>query len=319
MNQEINADPRPTAFGQPYVQREVPRAPIWPFWLYLLLVATIEATTILTHPRVGLVLYTGLLLGLTLHSGLGSRDETRKLALALTLVPLIRMLALALPLMQLPQTSWYPIVAVPLLLVSWVVVRQAGLPAVSVGLQAHNRTFHLLMVSGGLGLGALQYAVFQSADVSIPFGWGWLLLPLAGLMLLTGFAEELVFRGLLQTLAGRLMGRWALLYGAVAFAVLHIGYLSGLVVLFAFCVGLLFAFIVRASGSILGVSLVHGTANIFHFILLPLFFQATTTAQGSPRWLVMIGTVNPVLVLLALVVMAGGLSALLLVLGYLCK
>ncbi|NJO06977.1 MAG: hypothetical protein HC876_16475 [Chloroflexaceae bacterium] len=71
--------------------------PAWLFWGYLLLLATIEAITALTDLRIGLVLHVGLLFGLTLHSSLGATEAERRLALVLTMVPLIRTVSLALP------------------------------------------------------------------------------------------------------------------------------------------------------------------------------------------------------------------------------
>ena len=47
---------------------------------------------------------------------MGRAEGERKLALALTLAPLIRILSLALPLARFPQAAWYPLVALPLLL-----------------------------------------------------------------------------------------------------------------------------------------------------------------------------------------------------------
>jgi membrane protease YdiL (CAAX protease family) len=294
---------------------------VWLFWFYLLFIASIEAISAVTYPQIGVALYAELLILLAIHSGLGRSDEGRKLALALTLVPLARMLALALPLMDVPRVAWYAVVVVPLLLASWVVVRQMRFPAQPVGLRARNRAFHLMMMSGGLGLGTAWYVIFQAEHVGVVLvgegagaAW-WLLLPL---VVLAGFVEEMILRGLVQSAAWLSMGRMALLYSALMSAVLHIGYLSTTVVAFAFLIGFLFAYLFHWSGSLLGVGLLHGTASATHLIVLPTFLRTVEQSESTRAWMAFMNPVEPVLLLLILALMLLTLAAVLAVIGYLC-
>jgi hypothetical protein len=286
------------------------------FWCYPLLIAAIEAAAALTQPPVGLLLHGALLLGLMLHSTLGRRDETRRLALALAPLPLVRMLALALPLMDLPPLVWYPLVGLSLFGAAWVVAQQAGLTAARLGLDLRRRAFQLLMITGGPGLGAVQYALFPLPPLQA--GTGGTLLLLGSSILLASFATELLFRGLLQQTALPLMGQRALLYGAVIFAVLHIGYLSVVIVAFAFIVGLLFAWIVHLSGSLLGVALVQGTASITHLLLLPALIDTVARAAMPPAWVGLLSILTPGLTVLLLALMAVSLGLILLLLADLC-
>src|SRR5262245_30322365 len=96
----------------------------WLPWGYLLLVAAAEIITAAVNYQAGLVLHALLLIGLTIHSALEHHEAYRRLILALTLAPLIRLLSLGLPLMRLPQLAWYPVVAVPLLMATWLIIRQ---------------------------------------------------------------------------------------------------------------------------------------------------------------------------------------------------
>jgi hypothetical protein len=94
------------------------------------------------------------------------------------------------------------------------------------------------------------------------------------------------------------LGRWALLYVAVLFAVLHIGYLSVADVLFVGAVGLLFGYIVRLSGSILGVTLAHGLTNIVLFLLLPSLEEySQLSAATATTWLIGVGLLSGLLAL----------------------
>jgi hypothetical protein len=110
------------------------------------------------------------------------------------------------------------------------------------------------------------------------------------LTIFTGFTEEIIFRGLLQGLAVRMLGRWALVYISLLFAIMHIAYRSPADLLFVFVVGLLFAYIVYWSGSILGVTLVHSTANITLFLIMPLIANdITNSAQGPLTYAIWVG------------------------------
>lgn len=244
------------------------------FWGYLLLVAAAELLTSLVKPQIGLLLHALILGLLLLHSALATRDDDRKLVLALTLAPLIRLLSLSLPLTRFAQVAWYPIVAVPLLLAAWLIIRQVGVGRRALGLRGGNLPLQLMLMGGGLGLGAVEYGILRPAPLLPAFSWGAFALASLSLLIFTGFSEELIFRGLLQTVAWPLLGRWTIFYVSLLFAVLHIGYLSVVDVLFVFAVGWLFAYIVRWDGSILGVTLAHGLTNITLFLIMP--FLATT-------------------------------------------
>jgi hypothetical protein len=309
-----SSTPHPFSGGWP-AQRASARVAVGFFWCYPLLLAAIEATTALTQPHIGLLLHGALLLGLMLHSALGRRDETRRLALALAPLPLVRMLTLTLPLTHLPLLAWYPLVALSLLGAAWLVAQQTGLSAARLGLDIRRRAFQFFMIAGGPGLGAVQYVLLPTPPLFDGFGAGLLL---SGALLLAGFAAELMFRGLLQHTALPLLGRHALLYGALVFAVLHIGYLSVPLLVFAFLVGLLFAEIVHWSGSVLGVALVHGTASITHLLLLPALIDAMSNAAAPPLWIDALSTLAPGLVLLLLALMLVSLGLILLLLADLC-
>jgi membrane protease YdiL (CAAX protease family) len=83
--------------------------------------------------------------------------------------------------------------------------------------------------------------------------------------------EEVIFRGLLQKKSTDILGVWpGILYVTLIFAVLHIGNLSLLEVLFVFCIGGLYAVVVKTTKTIIGVSISHTLVNIFFFIICPL-------------------------------------------------
>jgi hypothetical protein len=74
----------------------------------------------------------------------------------------------------------------------------------------------------------------------------------------------------MQRCAEESLGEWGWLYVAGVFSTLYIGYLSPAQWLFVLGVGLLFGWVVKKTGSLVGVTLAHGIANICLYIVLPL-------------------------------------------------
>jgi len=92
------------------------------------------------------------------------------------------------------------------------------------------------------------------------------------LLLGTGFVEEFIFRGVLQRSAVEAFGGWGVIYVSLLFAILHIGFLSWIDVVFVFVIALFFGWVVKKTGSLLGVTLSHGITNIVLYLVVPFFF-----------------------------------------------
>ena len=84
--------------------------------------------------------------------------------------------------------------------------------------------------------------------------------------------EELIFRGVLQRSAVQAFSGWGIVYVSLLFAILHMGFLSWLDIIFVFAVALFFGWVVKKTGSLLGVTLSHGLTNIVLFLVAPFFF-----------------------------------------------
>lgn len=239
------------------------------FWGYLALATAGELTTSLLSVPAGMGLHIVLLIVLLVHGVLGAGHAERKLALVLTLAPLIRLLSLLMPLVDFPQLIWYPLVAIPLFVAAWIISQQAGVTRRDAGLRLGNVPLQIMLYGGGITLGILEFFILRPAPVGPVVDLPDLLLGSVSLIIFTGFAEELIFRGLMQTSAMPILGKWALPFVSLLFGVLHVGYLSLLDVIYVTVVGYLFALVAKWSGSILGVTLMHGLANITLFIVMP--------------------------------------------------
>lgn len=281
----------------PMYPRPLALHPALLFWSTLVLITVAEYATAVVQSQVGLTLHALLLLGLMVAATLARREEDRRLALALILMPIIRLLSLALPLPRLPQMAWYPVIAIPLLIATYMIVRQLGVSRRDLGLHMGVLPLQLALALGGLGIGALEYLILWPAPQSASFSWNVFLLSSLSLVLFTGFSEELIFRALLQRLALPALGRWGLIYVSLLFGVMHIGYLSATDVLFVAAIGLLFAQLGRWSGSIFGITLAHGLSNIMLFLVMPrLALQGQDSLAPVIAGLLLVGALAIVIV-----------------------
>lgn len=246
-------------------------ASMLPFWLYFLAIASAELLTVFLDPLVGVVCHGMILVALLIQSAFAADSGRRNLILGLSLVPLIRILSLAMPLVQLPQVYWYPIIYAPLLAATVVVMRIVKLKPSDVGLVRHDLPIQILLgVASGLAFGILEYMILRPKPMITDFTLQQIWLPAVVLLVTTGFVEELMFRGVLQRLAEPAMGFWqGIIYISLIFAILHIGFFSAVDIIFVLVVALFFAYAVKTTGSLIGVTLSHGIANIFLYLVMP--------------------------------------------------
>jgi membrane protease YdiL (CAAX protease family) len=236
---------------------------------YLAAITAAELLTTLLEPRVGLVLHGTLLVVLLLHTAFVWEFAVRDLLLSLAFAPLIRLLSLSLPLVNFPLVYWYFITSVPLFVTVVLTMRTLRFTWQEVGVNLRALPLQLPITLVGLLFGYLEYHILQPKPLAKAFTWEQLWLPALILMFSTGFAEELIFRGVMQRAATEALDRFSILYVSAVFAVLHVGYKSVLDVAFVFGVALFFGYVVKKTGSILGVSLAHGLTNIVLFLVAP--------------------------------------------------
>ncbi|HSH80517.1 MAG TPA: type II CAAX endopeptidase family protein [Herpetosiphonaceae bacterium] len=255
------------------IPHRTPHLPLL-FWGYLGIIAFAELVTSALDSRAGLAVHALVLVVVLAHGGTAGDDQAGKLALALALAPLIRILSLSLPLAQFPRLAWYPLVTAPLLIATVMLARQMHLTRAVFGLRPGDIPLQLMLGGSGFGLGVVAYLIFKPDPLLTVFSWDAFLLQTANLLIFTGLVEEAIFRGLLQSLALPVLGCRGILYVSLLFAALHIGHGSAVGIMFVFGVSLMFAYLVLWSGSILGVALAHGVMNVTLFLVIPFHIQS---------------------------------------------
>ena len=241
----------------------------------LAFIATAELVTTFVNAVTGMALHALLLSALIAGGSLWGEGThstpISRLLLSLTMVPLIRILSLSMPLTSFQPTYWYVVAGLPVFIALLVVMAALGLPAASVGLRLGRRLWlQLLITALGFGLGIMEYYILRSEPLIDDLTLEAFVVPALVLIIATGFLEELLFRGVLQSTALRVLGPFfGVVFVSAVFALLHIGYQSALDMAFVFAIALIYGWAVRKTGSIIGVSLSHGLTNIMLFLVVP--------------------------------------------------
>ncbi len=102
--------------------------------VYLLAITIAETITVTIEPLWGVISHIIVLTVIVLRSALNSRQIQQQLLLSLALVPLVRIISLSMPLANIPQIWWYPIIYTPLLVVTIIVARILHLRINDIGL-----------------------------------------------------------------------------------------------------------------------------------------------------------------------------------------
>ena len=259
------------------------RVQLAPLPVYFTLVVLAETVAAYGGGPEGLLLGMGIhvvvLFALLAHSALLSttNEGLSRLLAVLSLVPLIRVFSLGLPLTTFTIIEWLFLISLPLLAVAFTVMYTMGLRPRDVYLrlgELRGVPIQAAVALSGFGLGVIEFFILLPTEAWIPAFTLQQVLPAALIVgLASGVAEELIFRGLLQPQSERVLGPWAgLVFVALLFAALHIGFRSPVDLAFVFAVGVYFGFVVQRTRSLLGVIFAHGLANMALYLVLPFFF-----------------------------------------------
>lgn len=242
--------------------------------LYLVGILLAEVLTVFTDARLGVIVHTLILTSLIFGSARIRGRSGFLLLLALIPLPLLRIVTLSLPLTGFPLIYWFLLTSLPLFAAAFMVMRLLGWGWRDLGLSVSRKgvPVQLLVAATGLLFGFIEYLILRPSPLIERLSWQAIWLPAVILLISTGYLEELLFRRVLQRPVVKVMGVWpGITYGAILFAVFHIGYQSMADILFVFLVGLFFGWIVWKTGSLAGVTLAHGLTNITLFLVMPFY------------------------------------------------
>jgi uncharacterized protein len=250
---------------------------------YLCIITFAEAITTMADAYFGMFFHSVVLVILLIHGSLVRRGTLRRFLLLLTLAPLIRMLSLSLPLAKLglPVIYWYMVIGALLFIAAFVAGRVTDLAGQRIGWSWRNWPAQLVMGLSGFGLGYFEFKILNPGPLANYITWMDILVASLILLIFTGVLEEYIFRGLMQSATMQLMGKPGLVYVAVLFAILHLGYHSLADLIFVLLVGLYFGWWAWKTHSLLGASLAHGIANISLYVMFPLLLNSNSLPVSS--------------------------------------
>ena len=242
---------------------------------YLIAIVAAEIVTAHYNVEYGLAMHTIILFALVINSSIYQSTGFSYLLRSMMILPMIRIIGLSIPIMQIKPLYWFPIIAIPLFAASFILIRSQKLTRKKMGLVLGNVPLQLTIALSGVILGFIEYLILKPQPLISTFSMETVLFASIILIVSTGFAEELLFRGILQKNAENVLGKAiGLLYVSILFTALHIEWNSTLDIVFVFCVAIFYGYTFQKTKSLLGVTLSHGISNSFLFLVVPFIFPA---------------------------------------------
>ena len=151
--------------------------------IYLLAIAAAEVVTVGAQPLWGVACHIAILILLIVHQAVAPRYPHRQLLLSLALVPLVRIISLSMPLANIPQIWWYPIIYIPLIAGAVVVMRILGYRTDQVGLTLRRFPVQLAVGLTGVAFGVAEYLILAPEAMIPELTWQAAWLPIVMFLL----------------------------------------------------------------------------------------------------------------------------------------
>ena len=191
---------------------------------------------------------------------------------ALMLLPLFRLLNVAMPVFFNLTLYSYALVYAPMFIPIYLILKEKFITWDEAGLTFERFWFFLpVAVSLGLALGWGEYLVLKPQMLTVDNDPQHIIILVLTMILFVGVVEEFVFRSSLQTVLQERIGLTAgLVLTSVIFGFMHSGYHLPLELLYVTLAGLAFGMLFWLSKSLPVIALAHGVTNISLFLVAPL-------------------------------------------------
>jgi hypothetical protein len=244
---------------------------------YLLLIVAAELITSLVNPNWGLFCHGVIMFTLFGHAAFlyPAKKQSSYLLMSIALAPLIRIISLYAPLSKFYFLQWFLILSIPLFVSAFLLILFQHLNERDIGLVFKLRQIpsQLVISCTGILFGYVEYHILKPNPLIEELSFRSLIAPIIIMLACTGFMEELIFRGIIQHNAIEYFNSpLGIFFPTILFTVMHIGNLSVFDIMLVFLIGYFYAYAVKCTGSIAGVSISHGLTNIFLFLLMPLLW-----------------------------------------------
>jgi membrane protease YdiL (CAAX protease family) len=191
---------------------------------------------------------------------------------ALMLLPLFRLLNVAMPVFFHLTLYSYALVYAPMFIPIYLILKEKFITREEAGMTFEGFWFYLpVALSMGLALGWGEYLVLKPQMLTVGNDTLEILVLVLTMIFFVGVVEEFVFRSSLQTVLQERIGLTAgLVLTSVIFGFMHSGYHLPLELLYVTMAGLAFGILFWLSRSLPVIALAHGITNISLFLVAPL-------------------------------------------------
>jgi membrane protease YdiL (CAAX protease family) len=210
--------------------------------------------------------------------------EQNRVYSALMLLPLFRLLNMAMPVFFNLTIYSYALVYAPMYIPIYMIIKGGVFGRSEAGLTMKGFWFYLpLAVSMGFAIGWGEYSILRVPVLIPDFSIKSILVLSLTMILFVGVVEEFIFRSALQTVMEERLGAWAgLLVASIIFGFMHSGYHMPLEILYVSFAGGLFGLLFMLTKSLPIIALAHGITNVSLFVVSPAYPEKLVYLIAAP-------------------------------------
>jgi membrane protease YdiL (CAAX protease family) len=244
-------------------------------FLYVAAIAAAEVCFVFVDVALSVFIHALLVLGLVNHylaakqPGRPTSGDVPDAFLVLSLVPLLRIFSVVMPVREVAEIYRYALVGVPLLIAAAVVATVVGAKPLVASLRRWSWRAQGSIALSGIPLSLAAFVIARPDPIIDGLDWERLLLGSVILLVFSGFAEEVIFRGLVQRSVSLVFGRGSVVWSTLLFTIVYIGASPPVYILFVAVLGLAFGWFVARTRSLLGVGIAHGLLNVGLILVWP--------------------------------------------------
>ncbi len=232
-----------------------------------------ELLILLNHAHLGLAIYIINLQAVTLIMVLSKYpSEIKNVLQTLLLLFLMRIINLAMPQLFTVTLLWYPLVYGVMFIPIYYITQHQNITSGEIGIDFRRLNVYIpLAFLIGAIMALLEFQILHPVSLIVNLKIQNLILVATVMFIFVAAVEELIFRSILLTRLEKLFsGNQALLLGAFLFGMMHAIYGVLNEVIFATFFGIVLGFIFQKTRSFPFILLIHGTANVLLFGILPI-------------------------------------------------
>jgi uncharacterized protein len=206
---------------------------------------------------------------------------------ALMLLPLFRLLNVAMPVFFNLTLYSYSLVYAPMFIPIYFILKEGFVGRSEAGVTFKGFWLYMpLAISLGFALGWGEYNVLHPQLLTPGNDIKNVLILIVTMIFFVGIVEEFVFRSALQTVLEARIGSIAgLILASIIFGFMHSGYHLPLELLYVSFAGVVFGLLFWLSKSLPIIALAHGVTNISLFLVAPLGAWALIYLVGVPAFI----------------------------------